>query len=129
MSTQVVQSYANAFYEMANEVGKATHFVEEIEALAPVFNDSEIVKFFKSPIFSAQEKETAVENALSGKADADLIDFLKLLARNGRIGFLSQIVDEFKQSCSGGKGAKRGEVVSAASLSDGERKSLQEDDW
>ncbi len=126
MSTQVVQSYANAFYEIANESGKATRFVDEIDALAPVFNDPETIQFFKSPLFTSQEKEAAVEAALAGKADADLMDFIKLLARNGRIGFLSQIVEEFKESCSGGKGVKKGEVVSAIALTDTEKKNLQE---
>ena len=126
MSQQVVQSYANAFYEMANESGKANRFIEEAEMLAPIFQDTEVVQFFKSPIFTANEKEKTVETALNGTADGDLVDFLKLLARNGRISFLNQIIEEFKESCSGGQGIKKGEVVSAAALSDAEKKSLQD---
>ena len=126
MSTQVVHSYANAFYEMASETGKANRFVEEIEGLAPVFSEPEIIQFFKSPLFSAAEKEKAVEAALSTKLDAYLVDFIKLLARNGRIGFFTQIIEEFKENCSGGTSLKKGEVLSAAPLSDTEKKSLQD---
>lgn len=126
MSTQVVQSYANAFYQMASETGKANRFIEEIEGLAPAFSDPEIVQFFKSPLFSAVEKEKAVETALSNNMDADIVDFVKLLARNGRIGFLAQIIEEFKENCSGGAGTRKGEVLSAAPLSDVEKKNLQE---
>jgi F-type H+-transporting ATPase subunit delta len=126
MSTQVVQSYANAFYEMASETGKANRFTEEIEGLAPAFSDPEIIQFFKSPLFSAAEKEKAVDAALSNKLDGDLVDFVKLLARNGRIGYLTQIIEEFKENCSGGASVKKGEVVSATALTDAERKSLQE---
>jgi len=126
MSTQVVQSYATAFYEMANEAGKATRFVDEIEALKPVFSDPAIVSFFKSPLFSSNEKEKLVEEALQGKTDAELIDFIKLLARNGRLGFLSEIIEEYKQSCTGDQGIKKGEVLSATALTDAEKKNLQE---
>ncbi len=126
MSQQVVQSYANAFFEMANEAGKANRFSEEIEAILPLFRETEIVQFFKSPIFSSADKESVVEAALGGKADTDLVDFIKLLARNGRLGFLSQIIEEFRESCSGGKGLKKGEVFSAEELPESEKKSLQE---
>lgn len=126
MSQQVVQSYANAFYEMANEAGKANRFSEEIDSLLPVFRDSEIVQFFKSPLFTSADKEAVVESALGGKADADLVDFIKLLARNGRLSYLSQIIEEFKESFTGGKGTKKGEVLSAEDLSDTEKKNLQD---
>ncbi len=126
MSQQVVQSYANAFYEMASESGKTNRFMEEIEALAPLFKDAEVGPFFKSPLFTNQEKESAIEASMGPSVDADLLDFLKLLARNGRIGFLSQIVEEFKENCSGGKGIKKGEVLSATELSASEKQGLQE---
>jgi F-type H+-transporting ATPase subunit delta len=126
MSTQVVQSYANAFYEMANETGKANRFVEAVEGLVPAFSDPEVIQFFKSPLFTAIEKEQAVVAALDSKIDTDLMDFIKLLARNGRMGYFSQIIEEFKENCSGEAGLKKGEVVSATALSDAEKKSLQD---
>lgn len=126
MSTQVVHSYANAFYEMASETGKANRFIDEIEGLAPAFSDPEIIQFFKSPLFSAAEKEKAVDAALTSKLDGDLVDFVKLLARNGRIGYMTQIIEEFKENCSGGASLKKGEVVSAEPMSEAEKKSLQE---
>jgi F-type H+-transporting ATPase subunit delta len=126
MSLQVVQSYANAFFEMANESGKANRFIEEIEILTPLFSDAEVVQFFRSPLFTNKEKETVIEDTLGNKIDKDLSDFLKLLARNGRIGFLSQIVEEFKENCSGGQGIKKGEVLSATELTSAEKQSFQE---
>jgi F-type H+-transporting ATPase subunit delta len=126
MSLQVVQSYANAFFEMANESGKTNRFMQEIEILTPLFLEAEVVQFFKSPLFSNNEKEKVIDETVGNKIDADLCDFLKLLARNGRIGFLSQIVEEFKESCSGGKGIKKGEVLSATELTPAEKQSLQE---
>lgn len=125
MSSQVVQSYASAFYEMANESGKASRFSEEIDQLIPVFKDPEVVAFFKSPVFSAVEKENVIEQTLGGKLDATLADFIKLLAKNGRLGLFTQIIEEFKENTSGGKGAKRGEVFSSSELSDSEKQNIK----
>lgn len=125
MSTQVVQSYASAFYEMANESGKANSFIETVEALIPVFKDPEIAEFFKSPIFSPIDKENVITQALGGKLDATMADFLKLLAKNGRIGLFPQIIEEFKESAAGGKNLKKGEVFSSADLSESERQNIK----
>lgn len=126
MSSQIVQSYASAFYEMATESGKAGRFNEEVDILIPVFKDPEVVAFFKSPIFSPVDKQNVIEQALGGKLDATLADFLKLLAKNGRIGLFPQIIEEFKESASDGKGQKKGEVFSSAELSDSEKKNIKE---
>jgi F-type H+-transporting ATPase subunit delta len=125
MSSQVVQSYASAFYEMASEAGKATNFLADVEQLIPVFKDPEVVAFFKSPLFSAGDKEKVIEQTVGGKLDATLADFLKLLAKNGRLGLFPQIIDEFKEASSGGKGAMRGEVFSSAELSETEKQNIK----
>jgi F-type H+-transporting ATPase subunit delta len=109
---------------MASEAGKAGSFVADVEQLIPVFKDSETIAFFKSPLFSAADKEKTIETALGGKLDATLADFLKLLAKNGRLGLFPQIIEEFKESASGGKGAKRGEVFSSSELSDSEKQNI-----
>jgi len=125
MSSQVIQSYASAFYEMANESGKANSFLADVEQLTPVFKDAEVSSFFKSPLFSAADKEKVIEQAFGGKLDSTLGDFLKLLAKNGRLGLFPQIIEEFKQTASGGKGAKRGEVYSSNELSETEKQNIK----
>jgi len=125
MSSQIVQSYASALLEMANEAGKANRFAEEVDALIPVFQDPEVVSFFKSPLFAAADKEKVVADTFGSKVDGTLADFLKLLAKNGRIGYFPQIMSEFKQNMAGGSGQKKGEVVSAVELPDAEKKSIQ----
>lgn len=124
MNGQAIHSYATAFYEMFQESGKANTFAEEADNLAQAISDPEIVAFFKSPIYSAQDKENLVAQALGGKLDGLLADFVKLLAKNGRLHLFPQILQEFKDTA-GGKGLKKGTVYSAADLSDAEKKSIQ----
>jgi F-type H+-transporting ATPase subunit delta len=110
---------------MANEAGKANRFVEEVDQLTPVFKDPDVIAFFRSPLFSAVDKEKVIEQTVGGKLDATLADFLKLLAKNGRLGLFPQIIEEFKEASSGGKGAKRGEVYSSAELSEAEKQNIK----
>lgn len=126
MNSQAVQSYATAFYEMTQENGKNGRLIEDALSLVTVFKDPEVVSFFKSPLYTLQDKEAVIAQALGGKVDEMLSDFLKLLARNGRLNLLPQIIEEFRDAAQGGKGQKKGEVSSATELSDAEKKSLQQ---
>lgn len=125
MST-VVQSYASAFYDMAQETGKTNRFVEEVDALIPVFKDPEILAFFKSPIIPTQEKEAVITAAVGSKLDDVLADFIKLLAKNGRLALFPEIIEQFKESCGGASGAKRGDVFTSSELSDVEKQNIKD---
>jgi F-type H+-transporting ATPase subunit delta len=126
MNSQAVQSYASAFFEIAQENGKNGTFADNAESLVSAFKDPEVVAFFKSPIYSVEEKELVVNKALEGKVDPLLGGFIKLLAKNGRLNLFPSIMEEFKDAASGGKGAKKGEVFSASDLTDAEKKSIQQ---
>jgi F-type H+-transporting ATPase subunit delta len=126
MSSQAVQAYATAFYEMSKEGGKANSFADDASSLALAFKDPEILMFFKSPLYSVEDKEAVVAKALGGKVDSLLSDFINLLAKNGRLGLFPSIIEEFKDATSGGKGQKKGEVFSATELSETEKKNLQQ---
>jgi F-type H+-transporting ATPase subunit delta len=126
MSSQAVSAYATAFYEMSKESGKANTFAEDATNLATAFKDPEILHFFKSPLYSLEDKEAVVAKALGGKVDVLLSDFINLLAKNGRLDIFPNIIEEFIDASSGGKSSKKGEVFSATELSDTEKKSLQQ---
>ncbi len=125
MSTQVVQSYASAFCEMAQEQNKVARFVEEVAMLVPMFKEPEVKAFFKSPVFSAQDKEAAVTTALgTSQMDPVMADFLKLLAKNGRLHLFPEIIEQFKDSCTGEQGV-RGEITTSEEMSAAEKSSIQ----
>lgn len=123
--SEVVQSYASAFCEMAQEQGKVARFVEEVAMLSPVFKDKDVTAFFKSPLFSAKDKETAITQALgTSQLDPVMADFIKLLAKNGRLHLFPEIIEQFKDVCTGERGV-RGEIVVSEELSASEKSNIQ----
>ncbi|MCB9072668.1 MAG: ATP synthase F1 subunit delta [Bdellovibrionaceae bacterium] len=125
MSSQVVQSYASAFCEMAQEQGKVNRFIEEVQGIIPVFKEKDVMSFFKSPLFSSSEKEDVVTKALGSTAmDPVMADFIKLLAKNGRLHLFAQIIEEFQGSCAGQRGA-RGEISISQEMPAAEKEQIQ----
>lgn len=123
--SEVVSSYASAFCEMAQEQGKVARFVEEVAMLVPIFKDKDVTNFFRSPVFSAQDKEAAITMALgTSTLDPVMADFIKLLAKNGRLHLFPEIIEQFKDTCTGEKGM-RGEITISEELSATEKSSIQ----
>lgn len=123
---QLVATYTNSIYELSQEKGNTNRLVEELDSLTAIFVDSEIQKFFNSPIVSALDKETVLLKAVGDKVDPSIQDFLKLVAKNNRLGLMPQIIAAYKEKCAVvGKGLRRGEVSSATELSSAEKDSLQ----
>ena len=125
MSTEVVQSYASAFCEMAKEQNKVARFVEEVAMLVPIFKEKDVIAFFKSPVFTAQDKEAAITAALgTSTMDQTMSDFIKLLAKNGRLHLFPEIIEQFKDSCTGERGI-RGEITTSEEMSATEKSNVQ----
>lgn len=125
MSSQIIQSYAGAFSEMANEENKVAKFVEEVAMLTPIFKDTEVMNFFKSPVYSAADKETVVAQALgSASLDPVMSDFIKLLAKNGRLHLFPQIMERFRGLSTGETGL-RGEILMGEELTATEKSNIQ----
>lgn len=124
---QLVATYSSSLYDLSKDAGTTNRLVEELDALAPIFKEKEVQQFFNSPITSALDKETALLKAIGDKVDKSILDFLKLLAKNNRLGLLPEIIEAFKESCAmSGKGLRRGEVSSATELSASEKSNLQQ---
>lgn len=125
MSMQLVHSYSTALYEMGQEKNKTANFEQALASLKPVFEDPEVLDFFKSPIYSTEDKEKVINNAVEGKVDKEFLDFLKLLAKNDRLGLLPQIVENYQDCCCTGESTRKGQVVSALELSPEEQQKIK----
>ncbi|MBY0314171.1 MAG: ATP synthase F1 subunit delta [Bdellovibrionales bacterium] len=124
---QLVATYSSALYDLSKDEGKTNRLVEELDGLAPIFQEKEIQQFFASPVTSAQDKEAVLLKALGDKLDKSIVDFLKILAKNNRLALVPEIINAFKETCAmNGKGVRRGEVSSATELSSSEKTSIQQ---
>ena len=82
-------------------------------------------RFLRSPVISAGEKSVAVE-AILGKANLNptVANFVKVVARNGRLFALPAIIKAYQALAAAGRGEVTADVTSAAPLTSAQLKSL-----
>jgi len=90
----VVKRYAEAFVGCARETMGLERAIEELRALKGIARDHpEFADFMKDPAMTAGEKTAFAENVLKGLLSEEVVEFVKLLIRKGRISDLIDIID------------------------------------
>ena len=94
---EIAEVYARALFQAANENDVLDRVHDELGEVADALEENEELQmFFFSPYFSAEEKEDAVDNVVSG-ADERTVNFLKLLAERHRMPVLFRIRRDFDE--------------------------------
>ncbi len=84
---QIARVYAKAFFAAANNASDTSGLVDEVESLA---NDV-LAKFpalsqlFSSSLVTDEQKEQMIDRVFSSRASTPVLNFLKVLARHGRL--------------------------------------------
>ncbi|MEM1381730.1 MAG: F0F1 ATP synthase subunit delta [Pseudomonadota bacterium] len=125
--SEIAERYASALFELAAEAGAAEAVEGDLDALSKAFHESaDFRRLIQSPAFSADDKTVGLSALLeSGKAHALTLNFGKLIAKNGRLDVLLDIVVTFKRIAADARGEVSAEVVSAHALSDEQTKDLK----
>ena len=123
---QIARPYAQALFDLA-QGEKALDAVEdglkEVAALSSESPDFE--RFLRSPVISADEKAAALDTLLEkAKPHPIVANFLRVVARNGRLFALPVMIKSFRELAAAARGETTAEVTSATALSAGQRKSL-----
>ena len=119
--------YSKALFEIAKESGQQDKVFAEVRAFSELLDKSpEFKEFLTSPLIRKEDKEASLKAALqnAGLSD-DTKNFFLLLARKGRIGLFSQILESFQFQTDESHGVTRGQVKSAAILSPNERDEVE----
>ncbi|HVY52219.1 MAG TPA: F0F1 ATP synthase subunit delta [Devosia sp.] len=126
--TQIARPYAAALFDLARSEGALDAVESGLDAIQALAGESaDFRRFLRSPVISADEKSAALEAILDkAKVDRIVANFLRVVARNGRLFALSPIVREFKALAARERGEISADVTSAAPLSQAQRKSLAE---
>jgi F-type H+-transporting ATPase subunit delta len=124
--TQIARPYAAALFDLAKADGSIDAVekgLTEIQQLAAESDD--FARFLRSPVISADAKAGATD-AILGKAAANptVANFVKVVARNGRLFALPAIIDAFKSLAATERGEVSAEVTSAAPLQGAQLKAL-----
>lgn len=97
MAELVSKTYAGAFFDIAQEIGKEEEYFEELKELDKIFSlHGDLMTFLKSPVFSKEEKKKLLAEIFSGKVSEYAMNFLKVLVDKGRIGLFAEIASTYK---------------------------------
>lgn len=116
---QIARPYAAALYDLAqgeNTVAAVEAGLVSIAQLAGESQDFE--RFLRSPVISADVKAATIETILAqAKVHPTVANFVKVVARNGRLFVLPTIIKSFRVLAAEGRGEIAADVTSAAPLS------------
>ncbi len=127
MITEIAKRYAKALFEIATEQKIQEKVLSEMRILSEVVKvNPEIQNFFESEAVSVESKLAVVKNSFSSKLSAPLFETLKLMAENGRLAVVSDLVVAFEELIDASNGVTRGTVRSAKPLSPEARKKIEE---
>jgi F-type H+-transporting ATPase subunit delta len=124
--SQIARPYASALFDLAkadNSVAAVEQGLDRLVALASESPD--FSRFLRSPVINTEEKAQAMHALLErAKAHTTVGNFVKVVARNGRLFALPAIISAFKKLAAGHRGEVAADVTSATPLSAAQVKSL-----
>lgn len=126
--TQIARPYASALFDLAESENQLASVETSLSDVSRLIGESaDFSRFLRSPVISGDDKAKALDALLSkGKTNALVANFLKLIARNGRLFALDAIIAAFRELAAKARGEVTADVTSAAPLSADQVKSLAE---
>jgi F-type H+-transporting ATPase subunit delta len=125
---QVAAVYAKALLGAAETTGQTETVVAELDALVHEVLDSapKLEAVFASALISAEEKIQSLDRMFANRLSKLMLDFLKVLARHGRLEILRAIQEQLSELYDELRGRLRVQVHTATPLPDGQSGSLVE---
>lgn len=122
----IARPYASALFDIARSENQLASVETALSDVSRLLGESEdFSRFLKSPAINAEVKAGALDAILAKATTNPLVaNLLKLVARNGRLFVLPQIIDAFRALAAEARGEVTAEVTSAAPLTDAQAKSL-----
>lgn len=136
-SSTVSKRYASALFQLscqhpgADDIGKSSDILAELKSFLNVLNaDSEIRKFFLSPVIAKEDKKSVLGELR--KFSPSVVKFLQVLVDGDRLELLDSIIAEFQRLMEESAGEESVELQIAHNLSNEaleEIKSFLESAW
>ena len=94
---EIARVYADALFEAAKDAGELDEIHEQLDEFTDaVASSRDLQAFLFSPYFSSEEKREGISRAVSG-AEAELVNFLELLAEKHRMPAIFRIRRRFDE--------------------------------
>lgn len=116
----IARRYAKALFGLALEQGRVEAWSDALVTLQGAIDGSpDLQDVLENPVYSKEQRRAVVgQLAHALRLDADPTSLLALLADRNRLGYLSAIVQTFRELTDAQLGRVRAKVTSAAPLDD-----------
>ena len=123
---RIAATYAKSFLGAAHKSDQIEGLVDELSSVAAALSQfPRLEAVFGSALVSEDEKKQIVDRVFGGKLSPLVLDFLKVLARHGRLDLSRAVYDEVQKLFDIERGRVRVDVVTATPLERGASENLQ----
>lgn len=123
MTGDVGKLYSEALYEIGLENNNLDELNNDVKQCRIVFEENpELVKLLGSPVITNDEK-IGVISSIFGESGT-VRDFICVVTQKGRIGWFSDIAEEFRLKCSEHDNIAEMTVITSIPLKDAQREKL-----
>ena len=92
----VAKRYSEAFFSLALDKNKVSEYKEDLKLLLETFKGVDSIDlFFASEKITKQEKKDLIEKSFNEKISVDAKNLLKLLVDKGRMGYITEIAEDY----------------------------------
>lgn len=126
---QIVREvYSEVLFELAEQAGCVDSVTEDLECVRKVLRaEPQFTVILTSPRIGGTDRAQIIRRVFKGKVDNLTLDFLSVLARRGRIGFIEPISDRYEVLVDKHRGRVGVEVTAAKVLDSGQSAKLRAD--
>ena len=92
----VAKRYSEAFFSLALDKNKVSEYKEDLKLVLDTFKGVDSIDlFFASEKITKQEKKDLIEKSFNEKISVDSKNLLKLLVDKGRMGYITEIAEDY----------------------------------
>lgn len=122
----VARPYAEAVFQLAKETGRLSQWAEVLAFLSMAVAEEQVCVVINNPDRSSEEKQALLVSLIGDRADAEVKNFLALLAENHRLILVSEIASQFELLKKEEEGVLDVIVTSAFPLTEAQESELAE---
>jgi len=125
---RIARVYATAFMEVAAKSPDAAALVDEVVSLVTDVLDQfpQFDATLRSALVSHEEKQQLLDRVFGNRISVDVLNFLKVLSKHGRLELLRPIARQLKKLHSERSGMREVEVRVAIALDDAVRREIEQ---
>jgi F-type H+-transporting ATPase subunit delta len=125
LAQEVAKTYAQALFLSVKEKSLVDSGYEQLGQLRGlVEKDPTLLNFLNAPQVLDEHKLALVRDVFTSRMERLFVEFLVVLVRKHRVGYLPEIIDEFTRLVEAENGVGRVTVITAAPLAEAERTAM-----